>query len=51
MKYLAFEEAVASTALVRPYLGTALTGWQPKKMGLIDGLETYYAAFLASQQA
>ncbi|KAJ7445113.1 hypothetical protein FB451DRAFT_1104474 [Mycena latifolia] len=43
-----FEEAVASTALVRPYLANALLGWSVKKPGLIEGLETYYAAWLAS---
>jgi len=45
-----FEEAVQSTALVRPYLANALLGWTPKKVGLVEGLETYYAAWLASTQ-
>ncbi|KAJ7160363.1 hypothetical protein C8R46DRAFT_1164811 [Mycena filopes] len=43
-----FEEALQSTALVRPYLGNALLGWSAKKPGLVDGLETYYAAWLAT---
>ncbi|KAJ7206324.1 hypothetical protein GGX14DRAFT_457580 [Mycena pura] len=42
-----FEEAIQSTGLVRPYLANALLGWSPKKLGLIDGLDTYYAAWLA----
>ncbi|KAJ6523471.1 hypothetical protein DFH09DRAFT_1420489 [Mycena vulgaris] len=36
-----FEEAIASTTLVRPYLAHAL-------LGLVEGLENYYAAWLAS---
>ncbi|KAJ6585734.1 NAD(P)-binding protein [Mycena capillaripes] len=43
-----FEEAVQSTALIRPYLANALLGWSPKRAGLVDGLEIYYAAWLAS---
>ncbi|KAJ7174171.1 hypothetical protein C8R43DRAFT_637355 [Mycena crocata] len=43
-----FEEAVQSTGLVRPYLANALLGWSTKKQGLVEGLETYYAAWLAS---
>ncbi|KAJ7022578.1 hypothetical protein C8F04DRAFT_1048942 [Mycena alexandri] len=39
-----FEEAVQSTGLVRPYLANTLLGWCAKKPGLIDGLDTYYAA-------
>lgn len=45
---LAFEVALSATLLVRPYLGRSLLGWQPKKIGLTDGLETYYAAYLAT---
>jgi len=43
-----FEEAVQASAVIRPYLANALLGWSPKKPGLVDGLETYYAAWLAS---
>ncbi|KAJ6530957.1 hypothetical protein DFH09DRAFT_1044708 [Mycena vulgaris] len=43
-----FEEAISSTTLVRPYLAKALLGWSVKKQGLTEGLETYYAACLAS---
>ncbi|KAJ6517184.1 hypothetical protein C8R47DRAFT_1205423 [Mycena vitilis] len=43
-----FEEALASSGVVRPYLANALLGWCTKKPGLVDGLETYYAAWLAS---
>ncbi|KAF8829851.1 hypothetical protein HHX47_DHR2000039 [Lentinula edodes] len=43
-----FEVAMGTTVLARPYLGRALLGWHPKKIGLTDGLETYYASYLAS---
>ncbi|KAF9016378.1 NAD(P)-binding protein [Hymenopellis radicata] len=43
-----FERALCQTSLVRPYLGRALLGWQPKKIGLVDGLATYYASWKAS---
>ncbi|KAK6971772.1 NAD(P)-binding protein [Favolaschia claudopus] len=43
-----FEEAITTTTLLRPYLANALLGWTPKKPGLIDGLEVYYAAWKAS---
>lgn len=45
---LAFEEALACTTLLRPYLGRALLGWQPRKAGLVDGMDEYYAAYKAS---
>ncbi|KAJ7133336.1 hypothetical protein C8R44DRAFT_772215 [Mycena epipterygia] len=44
-----YEDALASSALVRPYLANALLGWSVKKPGLTEGLETYYAAWLASK--
>jgi hypothetical protein len=47
---IGYEKALATTSLVRPYLARALLGWQPRKAGLVDGLETYYAAYLASPQ-
>ncbi|KAF7290768.1 Epimerase domain-containing protein [Mycena indigotica] len=43
-----FEEAFSSTAIIRPYLAKALLDWSPRKIGLTDGLEIYYAAWLAS---
>jgi len=43
-----FEEALALTNLVRPHLARALLGWVPRKAGLVDGLETYYAAWKAT---
>ncbi|KAJ7584609.1 hypothetical protein C8J56DRAFT_1090410 [Mycena floridula] len=46
----AFEAAVATTALIRPYLARSLVGWQPRKTSLIDGLDVYFAAFLVSQE-
>jgi len=45
---IVFEEAIASTTLLRPYLARALLGWQPRKAGLTDGLSIFYAAYLAS---
>lgn len=44
-----FEEALGATLLLRPYLARALLGWTPRKPGLVDGLETYYAGWKASQ--
>jgi len=44
-----YEEAVQATGLIRPYLGNALLGWSVKKPGLIEGLDNYYAAWLASR--
>ncbi|KAJ7575963.1 NAD(P)-binding protein [Mycena floridula] len=46
----AFERALSTTAIIRPYLARSLVGWQPRKTGLLDGLEVYFAAFLASQK-
>ena len=44
----AFEEALAASVLVRPYLAKALLGWSPRKLGLIENIEVYYAAWVAS---
>jgi nucleoside-diphosphate-sugar epimerase len=44
-----YEEAYATTALTRPYLARSLLGWQPRKLGLCNGLELYYSAWKASQ--
>ncbi|KAF9488439.1 NAD(P)-binding protein [Pleurotus eryngii] len=44
-----FEEALGATLLLRPYLARALLGWTPRKPGLVDGLETYYASWRALQ--
>ncbi|KAF7329260.1 Epimerase domain-containing protein [Mycena kentingensis (nom. inval.)] len=46
-----FEEAVSSSAILRPYLAHALLDWHPKKASFTDGLETYYAAWEAATQA
>ena len=46
---VAFESALTTTVLLRPYLAKSLLGWQPKKPGLVDGLSLYYAAWQASQ--
>jgi len=44
-----FEEAASSTTRIRPYLARTLLGWSPRKPGFVDGMETYYAAWKASQ--
>ncbi|KAJ7610489.1 hypothetical protein FB45DRAFT_875838 [Roridomyces roridus] len=44
-----YEEALQSTTLLRPYLAEALLGWSPRKPGLVEGLETYYAAWVAGR--
>ncbi|KAF8190197.1 NAD(P)-binding protein [Mycena galopus ATCC 62051] len=43
-----YEEALQGTTLVRPYLANALLDWSPKKPGLVEGLDVYYAAWRAS---
>ncbi|RDX57332.1 NAD(P)-binding protein [Lentinus brumalis] len=44
-----YEVALGTTSIVRPYLGRALLGWQPRKAGLLDLLEVYYNAWKASE--
>jgi nucleoside-diphosphate-sugar epimerase len=46
----AYEEALQTTSLIRPYLGRTLLGWEPRKPSLVDGLETYYASWKASEE-
>ncbi|KAH7913323.1 hypothetical protein BJ138DRAFT_1099596 [Hygrophoropsis aurantiaca] len=46
---LVFEEALATSALLRPYLAKSLLGWQQKKPGLVEGLPLYYAAWQAGK--
>lgn len=46
---LAYEVALGTTTLIRPYLAKTLLGWRPSKPGLVDGLPIYYAAWKASQ--
>ncbi|KAI0698499.1 NAD(P)-binding protein [Cytidiella melzeri] len=43
-----YEEAIASTTLVRPYLGRTLLGWQPRRHGIWEDLELYYNAWKAN---
>ncbi len=45
----AFEKAIGTTGLARPYLARSLLGWQPRKAGLVDHLEIYYSAWKASE--
>lgn len=46
---VAYEEALQTTSLIRPYLGRTLLDWRPRKASLVDGLETYYASWKASE--
>lgn len=46
----AYDTAWVSTLQARPSLAAALTGWQPKKMGLVDGMDVYWASYLASRR-
>ena len=39
-----------STTRIKPTLGESLLGWRPKKMGLVDGMDLYWASFVASQE-
>ncbi|KAL1746899.1 hypothetical protein HDZ31DRAFT_61724 [Schizophyllum fasciatum] len=43
-----FEEAIASSAVLRPYLARSLLGWVPKKAGLTDNMEVHYNASIAA---
>jgi len=45
-----FEEAMTTKAFSHPSLGRALTGWVPKKLGLVDGMAIYYRTFVALQE-
>ncbi|WWC86816.1 uncharacterized protein L201_001695 [Kwoniella dendrophila CBS 6074] len=44
------QEAWTSTTLAKPSLGDALTGWKPKKMSLVDGMDIYWSAYLANKK-
>ena len=46
---LAYEEILGNTTLLKPYLAKSLVGWHPSKLGLVDGLPLYYAAWKAAQ--
>nr|XP_019008392.1 uncharacterized protein I206_06951 [Kwoniella pini CBS 10737]OCF47173.1 hypothetical protein I206_06951 [Kwoniella pini CBS 10737] len=44
-----FDQAYLSSSLLKPSLGYALTGWTPRKMSLVDGMDIYWSAYLASK--
>ena len=46
---LAYEVALGTTTLLKPYLAKSILGWHPSKPGLVDGLPIYYAAWKAAQ--
>ena len=46
---LAYEVALGTTSLLRPYLARTLLDWRPTKPGLVDGFPIYYAAWKAAQ--
>lgn len=41
------EVAWAATTLLRPTLAHSLTGWTPRKPGLVDGIDSYWPSFVA----
>ncbi|KAL1411505.1 hypothetical protein Q8F55_002466 [Vanrija albida] len=41
------EQTFATAANLRPSLALSLTGWTPRKPGLVDGIDSYWAAFAA----
>lgn len=41
------EIAWAATTLMRPTLAHSLTGWAPRKPGLVDGIDSYWPSFVA----
>lgn len=47
---IGYDKPWASTLNARPSLGPALTGWQPKKLSLVDGMDLYWAAYVASKE-
>ncbi|KAI0796230.1 hypothetical protein C8Q75DRAFT_803266 [Abortiporus biennis] len=46
-----FESALATTRILRPYLGRTLLGWRPVKASLVDHLQIYFDAWKASQDS
>ncbi|KIJ37530.1 hypothetical protein M422DRAFT_259888, partial [Sphaerobolus stellatus SS14] len=42
------EVAFETTSHIRPYLAKTLLGWQSQKLGFVEGLSIYYAAWKAS---
>jgi hypothetical protein len=47
----AFQQAWGnSTTQLKPSLGEALTGWRPRKMSLVDGMDIYWSAFVGHQK-
>jgi hypothetical protein len=46
----AYDKAWVSTLNARPSLGAALSGWYPRKMSLVDGMDVYWSSYLASKE-
>ncbi|WVW78386.1 hypothetical protein I302_100340 [Kwoniella bestiolae CBS 10118] len=46
----AMQEAWISSTLIKPSLGDALTGWRPRKMSLVDGMDIYWSSYLANKR-
>lgn len=44
VKLTAYEKFWVSTLLAKPSLGTALTGWRPKRLPLTDGMDIYWVS-------
>ncbi|EIW71209.1 hypothetical protein TREMEDRAFT_60142 [Tremella mesenterica DSM 1558] len=45
-----YDDCWVSTLNLRPSLGYALTGWQPRKMSLVDSMDTLWTAYLAHRE-
>jgi nucleoside-diphosphate-sugar epimerase len=46
----AYETAWITPLMARPSLGHALTGWQPKRMAVSDGMDVYWMSFVKSEE-
>jgi folate-dependent phosphoribosylglycinamide formyltransferase PurN len=44
------EKAWVSTVNAHPSLLTALTGWKPTKLSLVDGMDVYWQSYVASRE-
>jgi hypothetical protein len=44
------EKAWVSTLNIHSTLTTVLTGWRPRKLSLVDGMDIYWSSYAASRQ-
>jgi len=45
----AYDKAWVSTLNAHPSLGSALAGWHPKRLSVVDGTDIYWAAYKATK--